>query len=69
MWNLVISKEVYSQYVIFREVRGTSKNEYIEGEKPKKQEFEMNYESMDLGKLTEFDEEVEQQTMNIKRSS
>ena len=52
---------IYSWDVIFREVKGTSRNKEAEREKEQEtQEFEINNEILDLGESIEPDEEVEQ---------
>ena len=63
LWNPVTRKIVYNRDVIFIEVGGTSSIEEVKREKePKKIEFDLNDGGNDLNELTEFDEEVEQQT-------
>ena len=41
----------------------------IEREKTKKQEYEMNDKILDLGESIEYDEKVEHQTLDVRRSS
>ena len=64
LWNLVTRKIVYNQYVIFREVESTSKNEDESKEKGlEKMEFQLKNEGSDLfteEESSESDDEVEQ---------
>ena len=53
-WEPVMRKEFYSIYVIFREVKETSRDEL------EKKEIEMTEESLDLGELVESNKEMEQ---------
>jgi hypothetical protein len=62
-------KIVYSQDVIFREVGSTSRNEEAPMEKePEKLVFELRNEEHDSDKSIESDEEVELQTLVVRRS-
>jgi hypothetical protein len=61
LWDPVLRKTIYSQDVVFREVRGTSRIEEAQMEKePEKLVFELRNEEHDSDESTESDEEVEQ---------
>ena len=68
LWNLVTRKVVYTQDVVFREVKNTTRNE-DESKGPEKTSFEI----MDEGansveeKLLESEEEVDLQTLALRR--
>ena len=71
LWILITRKIVYSQNVVFREVKGTSRNEDESKEKgPEKMEFELKNEGSDSfeGESYELDDEVELQTPTLRRS-
>jgi len=59
---------VYSQDVVFKEVRGTSKVEEAKREKePNKLVVELRNEEFDLDDLTESDEEVKSPSLVLRR--
>ena len=69
LWNPATRTTMYSRDVIFREAGSTSKIEEVREMKPQKLEFNQNDESHDSDKTTEFEEEVETQTLVVSRPS
>ena len=66
LWNLVTRKVVYSQDVVFKEVKDIIKHE-VQPKEPKKIEFELNEEESDS--TTEEESEGEEpQTLGVRRS-
>jgi len=69
LWDSVTRKIVYSRDVIFMEVGSTSRNEEALMEKElEKLVFELRNKEHDLDELTKSYEEVELQTLVIRRS-
>jgi len=66
IWNPVTWKVVYSQDVVFREVKDVIKHD-IEPKEPEKIEFELKEEESD-STVEEESEDGEPQTLGVRRS-
>jgi hypothetical protein len=68
LWYHTLRKQMYSKYVVFKEVSGNFNSEYIQTEKePEKLVFELRKKKADSYESTKSDEEVEQSTLVVRR--